>query len=408
LLTIGRLPRPRRISRLPAFVNAPAPAAPPHAAIEALVVGDGELAGALVEELRARGARCTHLRRPNDRALAGELARRPGFVAVISHDDIHALRLALVAEHAYPGVSLLVTIFDATVAAQLVRHVPNCRVVSLADAAAPVLAADCMRAARPVGRAAARWAMATSQLRPYDASSRLLVGGVAGLALILVAETIVGWAGFGHPLATAFYESAKATATVGPDAVAEESGRAYAVAAGAAMLLATALTAAATAGLINRLMTRRLVALVGRRTLPRRDHVLVIGLGQVGLRLAMMLQHQGVRVVAIERDRHAPNVHLAKRLGIPVMVGDGTERGLLIRLGVRRAAALASVTSDDHVNIAVSVAALAVREDLRGVLRAGDDDAVTETRALFPIGVVRDVNRLAAGHFAELAVAGAA
>jgi Trk K+ transport system NAD-binding subunit len=88
------------------------------------------------------------------------------------------------------------------------------------------------------------------------------------------------------------------------------------------------------------------------------------------------------------------------------MVGDGSERGLLVRLGVRRAAALASVTSDDHVNIAVSVAALAVRDDLRVVLRAGDDDAVTETRALFPIGVVRDVNRLAAGHFAELAVAG--
>jgi voltage-gated potassium channel Kch len=380
-------------------------AVPPSTPPDALVVGDGELAVALVEELRVRGARCRHLRRPNDRVLAGELGAGPGFVAVVDHDDIAALRLALVAEHASPGVPLLVTIFDATVAAQVVRHVPNCRVVSLADAAAPVLAADCMRAARTAGRGRAAWAYASSQLRPYDASSRLLVGGVLGLALILIAETAVGWAGFGHPLATAFYESAKATATVGPDRVAEESGHAYAVIVGVAMLLATALTAAATAGLINRLTTRRLVALVGRRTLPRRDHVLVIGLGQVGLRLAIMLRHQGVRVVAIERDRKAPNVHLAKRLGIPVMIGDGAERGLLVRLGVRRAAALASVTSDDHVNIAVSVAALAVRDDLRVVLRAGDDDAVTETRALFPIGVVRDVNRLAASHFAELAVA---
>lgn len=387
-------------------MSAAAPSTPPRTvALDALVVGDGELATALVEELRARGARCKHLRRPNDRALSSELAGRPGFVAVISHDDIAALRLALVAEHAFPGVSLLVTIFDATVAAQLVRHVPNCRVVSLADAAAPTLAADCMRAARPPGRAVAAWRLAATQLRPYDASSRLLVGGVLGLALILVAETLVAWAGFGHPLATSFYESAKATATVGPDAVAEESGRAYAVVVGVAMLLATALTAAATAGLINRLTTRRLVALVGRRTLPRRDHVLVIGLGQVGLRLAIMLMHQGVRVVAIERDRRAANVHLAKRLGIPVMIGDGSERGLLVRLGVRRAAALASVTSDDHINIAVSVAALAVRPDLRVVLRAGDDDAVSETRALFPIGVVRDVNRLAATHFAELASA---
>jgi Trk K+ transport system NAD-binding subunit len=86
------------------------------------------------------------------------------------------------------------------------------------------------------------------------------------------------------------------------------------------------------------------------------------------------------------------------------VIGDGSERGLLERLGARRARALASVTSDDRVNIAVSVAALAVHSELHVILRAGDDDAVTETRALFAIGTVRDVNRLAATRFADLAL----
>src|SRR3954466_4397903 len=118
-----------------------------------LVVGGGELAAELVREVQRRGAACVHLHRPGDRELARALRAAPRFVAVISHDDIEALRLALVAEHARPGVPLLVPILDKTVAAQVLRVIPNCHVVSLADAAAPVLAGDCLGAgARTPGR----------------------------------------------------------------------------------------------------------------------------------------------------------------------------------------------------------------------------------------------------------------
>jgi hypothetical protein len=369
------------------------------------VLGDGDLAAELVGLIGERGAPCVHLRRPADRELASAMRAGPRAVAVISHDDIEALRLALVAEHARPGVPLLVTIFDATVAAQVLRAVPNVHVVSLADVAAPVLADDCLGAGTPPPSSLRRaWAWGSSQLRPFDASSRLLVAGVVGLLVVLVTEIVIAMVSFDHPLPTAFYEAAKAVATVGPDRVAEDGPHWYQTVSGIAMLLSTALLAAATAGLVNRLLDRRLVTTVGRRTLPRGDHVIVVGMGQVGLRLCLLLRRRGVRVVAVERDPAAPNVHLANRLGVPVVIGDGSERGLLVRLGARRARALASVTSDDRVNIAVSVAALAVRDDLRVVLRAGDDDAVTETRALFPIGVVRDVNRLAAARFAELVV----
>jgi voltage-gated potassium channel Kch len=374
---------------------------------QVLVLGSGELPAALVEALREGAVPVVHLRKPADRDVVSALRSAPRFVAVISHDDIEALRLALVAEHARPGVRMLVTIFDRTVAAQVRRAVPNCDVVSLGDAAAPVLAEDCVGSEHvPPSRLRRRLELLSTQLRAFDISSRLLLGGVAGLLVILLGQAVLAAAVFDEAPLDALYESAKAVATVGPDAAAEHGPDWYRAVATAAMLTTTALTAAATAGLINRLVSRRLVAIVGRRTLPRRDHVIVVGLGQVGLRLCLLLQRLGVRSVVIERDGDAPNVHLAKRLGIPVVTGDGTERGLLERLGARRARALATVTSDDRVNIAASVAALAVREDLRVVLRAGDDDAASETRALFPIGVVRDVNRLAAARFAELALEG--
>jgi voltage-gated potassium channel Kch len=379
-----------------AFVNAPS--------LHVLVVGDGDLAADTCVALREAGATCVRLRRPADRELARAVADADA-VAVVSHDDIYALRIALVAEHARPGVALLVTIFDATVARQVVRAVPNCRVVSLGDAVAPLLARDCLAGAGAPTRARRARSWVTRQLRPYDASSRLLVGGVLGVLGIVAAETAVGAAHFGHPLDRAFYEAVKATAAIGPDAVAEDGPGWYAVLTGIAMLVGLALTAAATAGLVHRLTTRRLIGIVGHRTLPRRDHVVVVGLGQVGVRLCLTLRRSGIPVVGVERDAATAGIHVVHRAGIPVMVGDGSERDLLLALRAGRALALASVTSDDHVNVAVAVAALALREDLRVVLRAGDDDAVTETRALFPIGVVRDVNRLAGAELAGRIVA---
>jgi len=52
--------------------------------------------------------------------------------------------------------------------------------------------------------------------------------------------------------------------------------------------------------------------------------------------------------------------------------------------------------SEDLDNIEVAIAALALAPDLRVVLRAGDDDVITETRSLFRIGEVRNVSALTA------------
>jgi Trk K+ transport system NAD-binding subunit len=67
---------------------------------------------------------------------------------------------------------------------------------------------------------------------------------------------------------------------------------------------------------------------------------------------------------------------------------------VLQRLSLGRARALAAVTSDEIENIAAAVAALAIRENMRTVLRAGSGDVLDETRALFRIGAVRDVYRI--------------
>jgi Trk K+ transport system NAD-binding subunit len=167
-------------------------------------------------------------------------------------------------------------------------------------------------------------------------------------------------------------------------------------------VLTLASVAAFTAGLVNHFTSRRLVTVLGARTPPRRNHVLVVGLGQVGLRLCLELRRHGVPVLAIECDGTQHHVTIARRAGIPVIIGHGEDRALLEALGAPRARALAAVTSTDTTNIEVTAATRAVAPELDVVLRAGDDELASETQFLFRIGTVIDVNRLAGEQLAAL------
>ena len=138
--------------------------------------------------------------------------------------------------------------------------------------------------------------------------------------------------------------------------------------------------------------------------MPRRDHVVVVGLGQVGLRLCLLLRECGVAVVAVDTEAEGENVGLARRLKLPVVIGRGANPDLLRRLSLQRARSLAAVTPDDLSNIEAAVAARAVDADLRVVLRAGDGEVADETRSLEQIGHVLDVHRLGAAYIAGLAL----
>jgi Trk K+ transport system NAD-binding subunit len=395
-----------------------------------VVAGDGSLATAVGERVRSAGRDAVVLRRPSDRALARALVPGVGGVVVASRDDVQALRLALLAEHLCPGVRLVVTIFDRTVASQLVRVVPNCRVTSLGEAAAPAFVGPCVdpdllalagtdptrgvtigdgapRAADGPTTREARGARLRrrllAQLRPHDRSSRVMLLGLGGLLALTIAEAAL-LSVSGEAPGDALYAAVKTVATVGPNA-AIDSGPAWLKGfATFSMAAAVALTAVFTAGLVNRLLSARPTGIIGARTVPRHDHVVVVGLGQVGLRLCMTLQALGVDVVAVERNGELWSVRVARTLGIPVVIGRGEDRYLLQRLSLRRARAMAAVTSEQLTNVAVAVAALAVEPDVRIVLRAGHDEVIRESRSLFHIGIVRDATELAATCLAAAAV----
>jgi voltage-gated potassium channel Kch len=175
----------------------------------------------------------------------------------------------------------------------------------------------------------------------------------------------------------------------------------YLVLASLFMLLTIVVTAIFTAGVVDRVRSSRTLTLVGRRMPPRRNHVVMVGLGQVGLRLAIALQQLRVPVIVVERDADAPNLRLARVAGVPVFIGHGQDVDVLRRVGLGRARAVAAVGSVDLDNIEVAIAASAVAPAIPIALRAGEDEVIAETRSLFRIGEVRDVSGLTAAAVVE-------
>jgi len=401
-----------------------------------LVIGHGRLVEVVRRALDDAGADVIHLREPPDREIRRVM--RPGVdaVLVISRDDRVSLRLALVVEGLSPEVRLIVTIYNRDLAAQLHRAAPTVRVVSMADVAAPSLAAACLaddlltvRQAdgetlgvrvgedgpvaaplavhRPGGgdRLAAN---VSAVLHPFELSAKTLLSGLLGFLIILAFDATVVGLVLHEPVVDALYLATKTIVTVGPNAGVDDGPAWLKLFSAAMMLAALAFTAIFTAGLIDRLLNRRLVAIFGRRTMPRKDHVVVVGLGQVGLRLCMRLRELGVPVVAVELDPAADNIRRAKQYGIPVVIGRGNSRAVLGRLSLARARGFAAVTSDEIENISTVMAALAIREDLRTALRAGSGDVMDETRALLSISAVRDVYRIGGTLFAAAALGSSA
>lgn len=116
-------------------------------------------------------------------------------------------------------------------------------------------------------------------------------------------------------------------------------------------------TAMIMAFLAELLISRRIAEAAGRRKARfMSGHVVVIGLGAFGIRVARELQARGRDVVIVERSQSNRFIAAAKQLDIPVIVGDATVAETLADARVHLASAVAVLTSDDMVNVETGIA----------------------------------------------------
>ncbi|WP_418960555.1 NAD-binding protein [Streptomyces tritici] len=135
-------------------------------------------------------------------------------------------------------------------------------------------------------------------------------------------------------------------------------------------------------------------------------HVVLLGLGKIGSRVLARLRELDIPVVCVEEDLDARGIPLARSLGVPVVVGDVTDEGVLEAARIHRAHALLALTSSDTTNLEAVLSARTLKADLRVGLRLYDDDFATAVyrtlRTAHPDALTRSrsVTHLAAPAFA--------
>ena len=127
------------------------------------------------------------------------------------------------------------------------------------------------------------------------------------------------------------------------------------------MFSGTIVTAILVGFIADLLLSRRFVQFAGlRRARHMRDHVVVVGLGSVGVRVVSELTAAGYDVLVIEDDENNRFLPTLAELDVPVIFGDSTMRQTLESARVDRARGVSVVTDSDMENIETGIVLLEI------------------------------------------------
>jgi Trk K+ transport system NAD-binding subunit len=103
-------------------------------------------------------------------------------------------------------------------------------------------------------------------------------------------------------------------------------------------------------------------------------HIVLIGLGHLGFRVARHLHEMGQETVVVEVNPNADLVAAVKKLGIPVIQDDGSRTNVLEAAGVARARAILLCTQNDSLNLQIALKARRMNAGIAVVLRIFEDE----------------------------------
>ena len=256
--------------------------------------------------------------------------------------------------------------------------------------------------------------LAVSLARATDRRMSVALGALLAVLVIatLVLRFTYRYAGPGHriSLLDAVYFTVETVTTVGYGDFTFRGEPAWLVVFAVGLMLTGALFVAVFFALVtNMLVSRRIEESLGlQKIVALRGHVLVIGLGTIGLRVARRLHDAGREVAVIEKDEHNRHLRQVRALSIPVMIADATLPEVLASARLSAASAVAVLTSDDLANLETG---LAVRDQLGArwrdvpvVLRIFDPQLAHSVKDTFGFRNVRSTAALAAPWFVGAAL----
>ncbi|CAN5391728.1 potassium channel protein [soil metagenome] len=250
-------------------------------------------------------------------------------------------------------------------------------------------------------------------LRGIDRRLKLAMSALALLAIVSVAMLMIGYEeadGRRMSVLDALYFTVETIGTVGyGDFNFRDQHFWLRIWAICLMIVGATLATVFFALLTNVLISRTIERTLGQRKVTGlKDHVIVVGLGSIGLAVVEGLRANGVDVVVVEADEANRFLAQVRQTKTPIVIADATMPETLSTVRLAEARAVAVMTSDDLANIETG---LAVRDLLTErwsnvpvVLRLFDRRLAQTVEASFDFRFVRSPAALAAPWFVGAAL----
>jgi voltage-gated potassium channel len=103
-------------------------------------------------------------------------------------------------------------------------------------------------------------------------------------------------------------------------------------------------------------------------------HIVLIGLGHLGYRIALRLHEMGENVVAVELNPGSHTTIAARELGLPVIEGDARHNSALEGANIKDARTIILASQHDAMNLQIALKARSLNPNIQVVIRIFDED----------------------------------
>lgn len=396
----------------------------------------------LLEPLCSCGIRAVSVAHINPECLPLD-GLTPDAVIVATDNEQFNIHTTMALSALLPETRVVTRLFNLAIGREIELQLPNVKVLSVSEHAAPHFAAAALCADVVSARRQGDFLEATLQEGDETITRRLHVDelpwqgeynakaciwpkylGIPGLfkdrlsllvATGLILVVLLATAYFHSKLALSWQDAlyfviTTLTTTGYGDFSLKDASFAAKLAGMLVMLSGASLFAILFALVTDWIFRARLDFMMGRRKVGLDGHLIVCGVGDVGVRVVENLILTGAKVVVIERDPDHRFNQRIRDLGVSLILADATLEETLILSGVKQARAIICATDSDMHNLEIGLNARALQPAIRTVLRIYDrsfaeriqknfsfDSALSSSAIAAPVFVDAAVSRLAEG-----------
>jgi len=104
------------------------------------------------------------------------------------------------------------------------------------------------------------------------------------------------------------------------------------------------------------------------------NHIILVGLGHLGYRVALKLHEVGEQIAVIEFNANTDTLSAARDLGIPVIHDDATRAAALEAANINDARTIIMASQNDAMNLQIALKARSMNPRIKIVVRIFDED----------------------------------